>query len=104
MAKKITFDELYEIITDEKTYVIIDLLRGGERSSADMITESGIFLKTFNYIVSRMYNAGMLNSRTTIRTRIYSLNIAGIRELVQKLTVISGEFSFAAGRLTGVCR
>ena len=103
MAKKISFDDLYEIITDEKTYIIVDLLRSGERSSADMIAASGIFLKTFNYIISRMYNAGMLNARATMRTRMYSLNRAGISELVQKLRTISGDFASAAHRLTNVC-
>ena len=105
MAKvgQITLDDLYEIMTDEKTFVIVDMLKNGERTSAEMIAESKIFYKTFNYIVVRMYNAGMLNSRATMKTRIYSLNKDGINVLIEKLKAISGQLCSAADKLAALC-
>lgn len=97
MAKKeLSLDELYEVLNDEKTYKILHLLKDGERSSMDMIAEVGVHYKSFNYIISRMYFLNMVTSRTTLRTRIYTLNKPGIQELIKKLEALSGSVSKAA--------
>ena len=103
MSGDISFDDLYEIITDEKTYIILEMLKDGERSSEDMIKESGIFYKTFNYIVSRMYKAGMVDFRTTLRTRFYLINKVGLQELTIKLNGISNNLNSAADKLSKYC-
>jgi len=103
MSGDISFDDLYEMITDEKTYIILEMLKDGERSSEDMIKEAEIFYKTFNYIVSRMYKAGMVDSRTTLRTRFYLINKAGLQELAIKLNGISENLNSAADKLSTYC-
>jgi len=103
MSGDISFDDLYEMITDEKTYIILEMLKDGERSSEDMIKEAGIFYKTFNYIISRMYKAGMVDFRTTLRTRFYLINKAGLQELAIKLNGISNNLNSAADKLSKYC-
>ena len=74
--------EIIEIITDEKTFVILDVLKGGEKTTAQVLTDTGIFNKTFYYFAAKLSVLGLINSRNTFKTLLWSIDKEGVASFI----------------------
>jgi hypothetical protein len=85
MERKNTIEDLYEMINDEKTYKILDSIRGGEKSTKDILSDVNFSMKPFNYLVKRMFLEGILAERSTWKTRFYGIDEEGLLRLIERL-------------------
>jgi len=74
--------EIIEIITDKKTFVILEALKGGEKATAQVLVDTGIFSKSFYYFTSKLNILGLVNSRNTFKTLLWSIDKEGIAEFI----------------------
>ena len=101
-VKKLTTDELFEIIRDEKTYKILNAIGGGEKSTEEILKETQISFKPFRYISARLFTLNLITERVTFKTRYFAINEDGVIAFAKKIENISDELFQAAAILNKI--
>ena len=95
-------EDIYEVINDKKTYSILDSIKNGEKETLEILKDAELTFKPFRYLSSRMYDAGLILERETIKTRFFAINKDGVRKFIEYLQTIP-DTTDAVAKLSKYC-